>query len=178
MWRPGFGHIERQPALLRGAHRSLCVYSIVHRGCKQRPGLVLGLDAGGSCRGIAFRVGSATIETTLRYLRAREQVTNVYRETKRPVELLDGSCRKVKAVCFLVDRLHPQYAGRLTIDRQAELVHAGRGESGPNVEYVANTLRHLDEMGLKESKLRQLMARLDHDAATASGLPDGLRAQG
>lgn len=161
MWRPGFDHTESCPALLRGAHRSLCVYSVVHRGTEKKPGLVLGLDAGGSCRGIAFRVSGAKGQATLEYLREREQATMVYRETHRRVSLLDGSNRKVKAVCFMVDRTHPQYAGRLSVTRQAELVRTSTGASGHNVEYVANTLRHLDEMGLQEPPLAELMAMLE-----------------
>lgn len=161
MWRPGFDHVESQHALLRGAHRALCVYSYVHRGTEQKPGLVLGLDTGGSCRGIAFRVDSASADTTIEYLRSREQVTMVYREALRRVELLDGSKRKIQAVCFLVDRMHRQYAGRLPVSKQAELVAHGRGVSGDNVEYVVNTLSHLDEMGLRELALQQVLARLE-----------------
>ncbi|MHA1164167.1 MAG: gamma-glutamylcyclotransferase [Alphaproteobacteria bacterium] len=161
MWRPGFDHVESQHALLRGAHRSLCVYSYVHRGTEQKPGLVLGLDTGGSCRGIAFRVDSASADATIDYLRSREQVTMVYREALRRVELLDGSKRKIQAVCFLVDRMHRQYAGRLPVSKQAELVARGRGVSGDNVEYVVNTLSHLDEMGLRELALQQVLARLE-----------------
>ena len=161
MWRPGFDHVESQHALLRGAHRSLCVYSYVHRGTEQKPGLVLGLDTGGSCRGIAFRVHSASADATIEYLRVREQVTMVYREALRRVELLDGSKRKIQAVCFLVDRMHRQYAGRLPVSKQAELVARGRGVSGDNVEYVVNTLSHLDEMGLRELALQQVLARLE-----------------
>lgn len=161
MWRPGFDHVESHHALLRGAHRELCVYSYVHRGTEQKPGLVLGLDTGGSCRGIAFRVDSASADTTIEYLRSREQVTMVYREALRRVELLDGSKRKIQAVCFLVDRMHRQYAGRLPVSKQAELVAHGRGVSGDNVEYVVNTLSHLDEMGLRELALQQVLARLE-----------------
>ncbi len=160
MWRPGFEHTERQPALLRGAHRSLCVYSWVHRGTEDQPGLVLGLDTGGSCRGIAFRVTSTSADATIDYLRGREQVTMVYREALRSIRLLDGTDRKVRAVCFLVDREHPQYAGRLPVTKKAELVAHGHGQSGDNVEYVANTLSHLDEMGLRENELQQVMAQL------------------
>jgi cation transport protein ChaC len=160
MWRPGFDYAERTCALLRGAHRSLCVYSHVHRGTEQRPGLVLGLDAGGSCRGIAFRVESASAEATLDYLRRREQVTMVYREVVRSIVLRDGSNRKVQAVCFLVDRMHGQYAGRLPVAKQAELVASGHGQSGDNVEYVANTLSHLNELGLRENALQRVMAQL------------------
>lgn len=175
MWRPGFEHVERAPALLRGAHRSLCVYSVVHRGTAQAPGLVLGLDVGGSCRGIAFRVGAEHSQPTLEYLRAREQATMVYLETRRAVSLLDGSKRKVEALCFIVDRDHPQYAGRLPVTRQAELVRASQGASGHNVEYVANTLQHLGEMGLKEPPLAELMAMLgpDHGDTAHTGQKSG-----
>src|SRR5437764_13678134 len=87
MWRPEFTFQERIEALLIGAHRALCVYSFVHRGTPERPGLVLGLDLGGACRGIAYRVGAAERVRTVDYLRAREQVTMVYREWTRRVWL-------------------------------------------------------------------------------------------
>src|SRR3982750_2174414 len=110
IWRPGFDHLERQPARLIGAHRALCVLSHVHRGTPERPGLVLGLDRGGTCRGIAYRTAAKDRDATIAYLREREQVTAVYREPMRPV-LLDGDPRRrVQALCFVVDRSHPQYA--------------------------------------------------------------------
>src|SRR5579864_7424696 len=83
MWRPGFQFVERLPARLIGEHRALCVYSFVHRGTPEKPGLVLGLDRGGACRGVAFRVTATKRAATVEYLRAREQVTSVYREAMR-----------------------------------------------------------------------------------------------
>src|ERR1700751_5621686 len=80
MWRPGFPFLEQVPARLIGEHRALCVYSFVHRGTPEKPGLVLGLDRGGACRGVAFRVPGAARSDTLTYPRRREQVTSVYRE--------------------------------------------------------------------------------------------------
>src|ERR1700684_900950 len=90
MWRPRFRFLERVPARLMGLHRSLCVFSFVHRGTPERPGLVLGLDRGGMCRGVAFRVVAAKREKTIAYLRGREQVTAVYLETTRRIELEDA----------------------------------------------------------------------------------------
>ncbi|MPZ12707.1 MAG: gamma-glutamylcyclotransferase, partial [Kiloniellaceae bacterium] len=114
MWRPDFTYLDRVEGLLVGAHRALCIYSFVHRGTPERPGLVLGLDRGGACRGIAYRVAAEKRDDTIAYLRAREQVTAVYLETYRPVWLAGDPKRRVQAVCYVADRRHPQYAGRLS----------------------------------------------------------------
>src|ERR1700727_1101884 len=78
MWRPGFEFIEQVPARVIGEHRALCVYSFDHRGTPEKPGLVLGLDRGGACRGVAFRVAATLRTRTVEYLRSREQTTSVY----------------------------------------------------------------------------------------------------
>ncbi|MCG8561924.1 MAG: gamma-glutamylcyclotransferase [Hyphomicrobiales bacterium] len=156
MWRPGFVYEEAVPAVLPGVHRALCVYSIFYRGTPARPGLVLGLDVGGCCKGLAFRVSGDRARRTRAYLKGREQVTMVYREAVRPLRLDDGSGRAARALCFLADPRHPQYAGRLPIARQAQIVFRGRGRAGDNVDYVLNTIRHLTEMGIHEPALARL----------------------
>jgi cation transport protein ChaC len=153
MWRPGFPVAESAPALLKGAHRALCVYSVVHRGTEAQPGLVLGLDRGGACRGVAFRVSVGAEQETIAYLREREQVTDVYVEAIRPIRLLDGSNRVLKALTYLVDRNHTQYAGDLPVDDQIRIVRGGKGQAGGNVEYVMKTLRHLEETGVHDELL-------------------------
>jgi glutathione-specific gamma-glutamylcyclotransferase len=164
MWRPGFAFEDRGLALLKGAHRALCVYSVFHRGTAEQPGLVLGLDQGGACRGVAFAVAAGAEEETIAYLREREQITDVYRETLRPVRLLDGSKRSVSALCYLVDRNHTQYAGRLSLEDQLRIVQGGQGQSGANVEYVLNTVRHLEDAGVHDASLSGLAARLGSGA--------------
>lgn len=158
MWRPGFRFLDRRPALLYGAHRSLCVLSHIHRGSPGRPGLVLGLDRGGSCRGVAFRVAAEEWSDVLAYLREREQATLVYRETRRPVRFDGGGA--AAALCYVVDRGHPQYAGPLSLDEQARLVRQGRGRSGVNADYVRNTVDHLNELGIRDRRLEALAALL------------------
>src|SRR5262245_64976915 len=103
MWQPGFAFTERVPAALIGAHRSLCIYSFHHRGTQERPGLVLGLDEGGACRGIAFRVAAGKRDETLSYLRAPEPVPDVYVEEINEVVQLDGSGRQADAFCYNPD---------------------------------------------------------------------------
>jgi cation transport protein ChaC len=160
MWRPGFDHLERRPARLPGAHRALCVFSYVHRGTPEKPGLVLGLDHGGSCRGIAFRVDASKREATIAYLREREQIMSVYRETTRPASLLDESKMDVRALCYLVDRSHEQYTGALSRERQLELVLQGHGRSGVNRDYVLATVKELEALGIRDATLEWLAARL------------------
>jgi cation transport protein ChaC len=158
MWRPDFPFVERVEARLLGAHRALCVYSFVHRGTPERPGLVLGLDHGGACRGIAYRVAAAERAPTIDYLRAREQVTSVYRESVRPIRL---ACdQHVPALCYTVDRGHAQYAGRLTLNQQLHHVRQGHGRSGANRDYVVETVRVLEELGYRETELHRLAAHL------------------
>jgi cation transport protein ChaC len=160
MWRPGFDFRERVEARLIGAHRSLCVYSFVHRGTPERPGLVLGLDRGGACNGIGFRVAAADRAETVAYLREREQVTAVYRETVRRISLKGERTRVVPALCYVVDRSHTQYAGRLPLDAQLHHIRQGHGQSGANRDYVIATVAAMEALGLRESELHLLAARL------------------
>jgi glutathione-specific gamma-glutamylcyclotransferase len=156
MWRPGFAFLERRHARLVGAHRALCVYSFVHRGTPQTPGLVLGLDRGGNCRGIAYRVAAAKRAQTIDYLRAREQVTLVYRETSRTVWLDDDPQQSVHALCYMVDRGHRQYAGHLTLAQQMHFVRQGHGRSGNNRDYVLAAVKEIEAQGYHDRELHLL----------------------
>lgn len=158
MWRPGFDFDERTLATLRGYRRALCVYSHVHRGTPERPGLVLGLDRGGACKGVAFRVKSDRAADTIAYLRSREQVTMVYREIYVRARLADG--RDVRAVAYAVDRTHVQYAGRLSPTELERFVRQGAGVSGANPDYVRATYEHMVEIGIKDPALAALTKRL------------------
>ncbi len=161
MWRPGFEFVEQQPALLPGAHRALCIYSWVHRGTQAKPGLVLGLDRGGACRGVAYRVAGSKRDAVLAYLRERELVTDVYHEAWRSVQLLrPEGVEAASALCYLVVRGHVQYAGRLPPERLLELVRSSEGRSGRNAEYVINTASHLAALGIRDPVLEWLAAEL------------------
>jgi cation transport protein ChaC len=164
MWRPGFEFIEQVPARLIGEHRALCVYSFDHRGTPEKPGLVLGLDRGGACRGVAFRVGAKRRDETIEYLRSREQTTHVYREVMRSVWLENESSDRVSALAYVVDRGHVQYAGRLSLAEQLRLVRQGHGRSGNNRDYVLSTVKSIEAQGFRDPQLHQLALMLHDDA--------------
>ena len=167
MWRPGFAFEEARHARLIGYRRCFCIYSVHHRGTPQRPGMVLGLDRGGSCEGIAYRVAAANVAETTRYLSAREQINNVYRDVHAPVELIKGPHLEVQALAFVAERAHPNYAGQLPLSLQARLIRGGRGVSGANLDYLINTLRHLADVGIRERELERLLAIIGPHAARA-----------
>lgn len=159
MWKPGFDHKEAVQAHLKGLHRSPCIYSWEHRGTRERPGIVLGLDRGGSCVGTAFKVTGADHEPVMAYLRERELITNVYRETHRPVTLVDG--RTVQALCYVVNRAHEQYARRLDMNGLVKQISGARGKSGPNEDYFIDTAKKLQSMGIKDPAMEAIVAALN-----------------
>ena len=169
MWRPGFAHLEAVRARVTGYSRHFCVTSVHHRGSAARPGLVLGLDRGGVCEGVAYRVAAHDAAKVLGYLRAREQVNGVYREALIAAELHGGEARTVRAVTYLVERAHPSYAGRLPLSTQARLICGARGLSGVNIDYVINTLRHLAELRIREPELERLMVVIGRYFAREEG---------
>jgi glutathione-specific gamma-glutamylcyclotransferase len=166
MWRPGFDYVESALAWVHGYHRSLCIFSHVHRGTPERPGLVLGLDRGGSCQGVAFRVAAKNREATVRYLRERELVTSVYLEKTIGVRFAEGAC--VDALAYVVDRRHGQYAGRLPYEEMTKLIAEGRGLAGDNPAYVRNTYEHLLQLDIHDAELAEVVRRLDQSSCRAN----------
>jgi len=159
IWKPGFDYVDSALAWVHGYHRSLCIFSHVHRGTPERPGLVLGLDRGGSCQGVAFRVSAQDRAATIAYLRERELVTSVYLEKTVRLRFADGG--GVSALAYVVDRRHHQYAGRLPLDDMTRLVADGVGMNGDNPAYVRNTYEHLLRLDIHDAELAAVVRRLD-----------------
>lgn len=158
MWNPGFEFEEQQIAVTRGYRRALCIRSWVHRGTERDPGLVLGLDRGGACKGAAFRIHPDKYEDVVAYLRERELVTSAYLERYVPVRVADG--RRRIAVTYVVDRRHRQYAPDLTTDDAARIVAQAVGKSGNNADYVRNTVAHLRSLGIRDPWMETVAAKI------------------
>jgi cation transport protein ChaC len=159
MWRPGFPFVERRRARLGGVHRAFCIYSVHHRGTYQRPGLVLGLAPGGSTVGAAYRVSEPDWAAAYAYLVEREQPTETYVERRIAVALDDG--RTVQALGFLSDRTHPQWAGALSLEQQAQLIAGATGLSGRNIDYLRDLVGHLREEGVSDRFMGPLLERVE-----------------
>lgn len=184
MWNPGFPFIEARRARLTGYHRAFCIYSIHYRGTERQPGLVLGLDRGGVCDGMAFRIAPEKRDEVLAYLRRRELIYGVYREALVPLDLHhepaspapsdEGhstmpqpveDARTVSAIAYIAERAHPAYAGMLPPQRAASLIRRSAGHGGTNLDYLLSTLCHLETLGIAEPRLYRLLALTGAQAA-------------
>ncbi|MBC7952567.1 MAG: gamma-glutamylcyclotransferase [Rhodospirillaceae bacterium] len=159
MWRPGFEFAEVRPALLAGWYRAFCLYSMHYRGTPARPGLVLGLDDGESCRGLAFRVPSAEAEMAVEYLNERELIGYAYEPRTLPITLDDG--RVVPAYTFVADRGHRHYAGNLPLEEAAAIIMDAQGCAGLNRDYLINTVRKLEAEGFADQSLHALLVEVE-----------------
>jgi cation transport protein ChaC len=161
MWRPDFEPAEIRPARLAGWHRALCILSTIYRGSEDRPGLVLGLDRGGSCGGRALKVAAADWPGVQARLDARELVTGVYLPRFVPVTLDDG--RRVAAYAYVVDRRHWQYWSGPESEA-VRLIRQGRGQAGLARDYLASTVENLDALGMRGTALHRLLRAVDGQA--------------
>ena len=164
MWRPDFAFAARHRARLSGYHRALCISSNHYRGTHDRPGLVLGLDRGGSCVGLAFRIAPTLAEATHAAVRARELISNVYDEVQAEVLLEDG--HRVRAITYVANRTHAQYAGKLDRETVIARVRHCAGVGGPNVDYVRNTVEHLKTLGVADARLASIITAIDAASPT------------
>jgi cation transport protein ChaC len=173
MWSPGFSYKKKALARVHGYHRALCILSTRYRGTKRKPGLVMGLCRGGSCWGMAFLVDAERVRHALARLWAREMPRRVYAPRLLRVRLRTG--REVRALAFLADPTHPAYVRELDLHGRARLVAQGIGQRGPCVDYIRNTLRHMQEVGVDDPHLHHILhAAL---ALRSNGSGEAMRAE-
>jgi cation transport protein ChaC len=161
IWKPGFDPAERRIARLDGFTRRFGLTSKHYRGTPEKPGLVLGLDwaPGESCTGLALRVRADEERRVRDYLAERELVSYAYFETLYPVTLLcegPGQGEPRAAICYILDRSHEQYRGQMAPEDQAAIIAEAVGPSGPNVEYLMNTLQQLRAHGIEDPHLEAM----------------------
>ena len=157
LWNPLFPVEEMRPATLRGLHRRFCLWSLTSRGTRECPGLVLGLDRGGTCRGVALRLPAPLALDELHLLWRREMAVGSYHP--RWVKV-DAGGREITALTFVVRRDHPQYAGRRSLADEAKVLASACGAFGSSLDYLERTRIALVAHGIFDPYLEGLAARL------------------
>jgi glutathione-specific gamma-glutamylcyclotransferase len=163
IWDPEFSSIQAEAAFLHGYHRSFCLYSYDYRGSPAQPGLILGLDRGGSCRGVVFCLPPDSLAASIDRVWLREMSgRRVYEMQLLSVKTAQATR---KALTFTVLRDCPDYAGRLELDEAARMILGAEGRRGTCRDYFENTLRHLEQRSIVDRPLRRLAQRIEALAA-------------
>lgn len=155
IWQPEFAFTERRIGTVRGYHRRFCLLQRRFRGSVERPGLVLALDRGGLCRGVAFRLADDDPHATLLPVWRREMRGNGYLGRWVTVETDQGP---VTALTFVVNRASDRYTGRLTEPEIADRIATGAGHLGPSAEYLFRTAEACAREGILDLHLWTLQA--------------------
>lgn len=157
VWRPEFDFLEQRLARVNGYHRSLCLWSRINRGTPEQPGLVFGLDVGGSCRGMAYRIATHQVMDILRELWKREMPSAAYIPKWLNCHTRQGT---IRALVFTMDRGKDAYVRGLDKDQLLAIVQRAHGIYGPCAEYVLETAQALKHAGIHDRKLDALIAQL------------------
>ena len=158
IWNPEFAFDRRVPARVFGYHRRLCLRSIKYRGTEARPGVVAGLDRGGSCNGIAYRMTPAMARRHLPALWAREMFMGSYAARWLRAAPHDGGA-PFGALAFVVVRDGCNYCGGLDEATLVSILRNARGIYGTSLDYLQRTVQALHADGLRDPHLERL-ARL------------------
>ncbi len=158
LWNPLFPFVEARPVTLRGLHRRFCLYSMASRGTPTAPGLVLALDRGGACAGVAYRLPGPLAIDELHLLWRREMVTNAYQPKWVNVTTRNG--RRMVALAFTIRHAHRQYAGDLDPDAQAAIIAHAAGAFGTSRDYLERTRIALVTHGIVDPYLEGIAARV------------------
>jgi len=158
MWNPALDYAESSPCRVEGWHRAFCFWMPMGRGTPDLPGLMLALERGGACEGIAYRLAPDQVESELAILWNREMLAGIYRPQWVPTKLRDG--RTVTAVTFEVDSEHCQYCGDLAIEKQAHHMAFAEGRRGTSRDYLANTAAHARALDIHDPYIEGMVERV------------------
>lgn len=153
VWNPFVHFLERRPGTVRGYHRRFCLWSRVNRGTPEQPGLALGLEPGGACRGSLFRIDAAIAEPELRILWRREMMMGSYHP--RWVRARSRG-EDVTALTFVINRGSAGYAGKLSETQIVDTMLRAAGLYGSSADYLLRTVEGLNHCGIRDAHLERL----------------------
>lgn len=160
IWNPIIKYCERRVGIVYGWHRRFCLWTPIGRGTLDNPGLLLGLERGGSCRGVAYRLALEDVPEELLLLWRREMVALSY--IPRWVKVFDGE-EAIKAIAFTINYNSPMYAGKLSPEVIVNRIATAKGPLGTSADYLIQTVNGLMTVGIEDKQLlllyKQVVAR-------------------
>jgi cation transport protein ChaC len=158
MWKPELDFAESRPALLNGWHRRFCLWQWRYRGSRHHPGLMLALDRGGACRGVAYRIAAPGVRDKIAAVWRREMLGNGYVPRWVRLTTMQGP---VRGLTFVANHGGERYAGRISEEIVADHIASACGENGSGAEYLLETVLRCEELGIHDRflwRLQELVA--------------------
>ena len=153
MWKPELEFAESLSATAIGWHRQFCLWQWRYRGSRDHPGLMLALDRGGSCCGVAYKIAGPNVSEKVAGVWRREMIGKGYRPRWLSLRSAKGP---TKALGFVADREGPRYAGHMPLEAIADHIAAACGANGPSAEYLLETRESCRLLGIRDDMLEQL----------------------
>ena len=160
IWKPEVPHEEERVARAHGWHRSFCLKMTRWRGSKEQPGLMLGLDRGGACQGLALRLPAGDPREQLGKLFRREMTAKPSTYTPRWLKLSTDS-GALRGLGFVINPKGRAYSGRLSDEEVAGTLACACGHWGSGADYLHNAVTNLELRGIHDRhlwRLQQLVA--------------------
>lgn len=166
IWNPAFHYAERRTAHVHGFHRQFCLWAKAGRGSPERPGLMLAIERGGSCHGVAYRIAPESVRSELDVLWRREMLTGAYRPVWVAARTPQGIAH---AITFAANRSHERYVRGLDVHETARLLDTGAGPLGTCCDYLFDTVEHLRALGIRDKRLEVLERHVRERRAARAG---------
>jgi cation transport protein ChaC len=158
MWNPAIHFADVHEAVVQGWSRKFCLWLYLGRGTPDRPGLMLALDRGGSCTGLAFRIPAADVRHELTLVWRREMGSGAY-DAQWIDAVIDG--RPGRVLAFVANRTHARYVGDLPALQAAKAIAAARGRLGTCLRYFELMCETLEKLKIEDPGMAALQAALD-----------------
>ena len=155
IWNPEFEVVESRPAVASGWHRSFCLKLTRWRGTRETPALMLALDRGGSCNGLAYRLPPQDHFQQLMLLMVREIDANPPTNIPRWIYVKTGQ-DTIRALAFVAARQGVAYAGKLPLESVAHILARAAGHWGSAAQYLFRTVSMLHQHGIEDRNLWRL----------------------
>ena len=160
IWNPAIEFDNTYRCSISGYHRSFCFWTVFGRGSEEQPGLMMGLESGGSCDGLAYSIAADKLETELDILFRRELLSYVYKPTWVTACFENQPDTGTEVLAFVVDPGNDRYCSNLDEDTLVRTLAIAEGPIGKNSEYLYQLVKHLQELGYEDPEMTDLAIRV------------------
>jgi cation transport protein ChaC len=155
IWKPAFDPVESSRSVAHGWHRAFTMEMKRWRGSPEQPGLMMVLERGGVCHGVAYRLPDADHRAQIARMVERETAYRGDLASIRWISVETGA-ERVRALAFWTTSRRGDFGHKLSVDETARRIARACGHAGSNAAYLYRTVAGLDAFGIRDRNLWRL----------------------